>query len=342
MSTLSSYFDKLFSGVDEGLRDEFLQVKELHERDFPNYRDEFTNVFWKLYESVASLIDEHSPLEQKFFLRVGIVDPRYITKEDLGRLREVFEEVESEIFYYADEWLIAVKKGLIAHSTFEEAPQEPKPQRSTDVSWLRKEYERKVFERSIEEEKLRDLVSGVRGKGPYTKGVYVVFEEIQKTIGNLKRMDGEIKNLHDVLKTAEERSKNTAEAHTHLSAESEVRVLRQMVRKTLGKTGIPYPALSSNFLRDVPTILTKKKASQLFEEFTKLDPTILLRKVRGATVFMPPYFLLLPGYGEFGHCWEPVEGTNPYGRGRVFAPIFSRKGVEPFFQAFGDYRIWWL
>lgn len=53
---------------------------------------------------------------------------------------------------------------------------------------------------------------------------------------------------------------------------------------------------------------------------------------------MSPFVILVPGYGESGFCWEPIEGLNIYGRGRIVVPIFSRKGLDPFYQAFGEYR----
>ncbi len=96
--------------------------------------------------------------------------------------------------------------------------------------------------------------------------------------------------------------------------------------------------MNSNFLRDVNFLFAKQSTCKLLEELIFVEPSTFQRKIKNSTIFMPPYVVIVPSYGEVGFCWEPVEGTNIYGRGRVAIPIFSRKGIEPFYQAFGDYR----
>ncbi|MEN3042382.1 MAG: hypothetical protein ABDH59_03650 [Fervidobacterium sp.] len=181
------YFEKLFQGVDEGLKEEFFKRKRLQEENFNENKDSFSETFWDLYLSIAELLDDNSPLEQRFFIRAGIVDPRYMTKEDIERIKEVLRSEEDDVIFYADEWIVNVKKGKIPPSTFEDVIQEVKQERSFDVTWIEKEYERKLFERTVEEERLKDLVKGVQGKGPYSKGVYAIFDEIIRSIGKLKK-----------------------------------------------------------------------------------------------------------------------------------------------------------
>ncbi|WP_372589006.1 hypothetical protein QQE94_06175 [Fervidobacterium pennivorans subsp. shakshaketiis] len=336
------YFEKLLAGVEQSLKEEFLSLKQLNEENFSEYKDQFSEVFWKLYEAIAQNIDETSPLEQKFFLRLGLVDPRYLTKDDLERIKECMISQPDDTFYYVDEWLVAVKNGKINPSTFEEVIQEqPQEKRTYDYTWIEKEYERKLFERNVEEEKLKDLVKGVQGKGPYTKGVYVIFDEITKSIGKLKKLDNDIKNLKETLDKAREQAQavqRLPKSNGKSSAFTEPLVIRQMVKKTVGKLGIQYPALTSNYLREINAIFSKKKSLKLFEELKLLDPTTLRRTIKGTEVFMSPFVILVPGYGESGFCWEPIEGLNIYGRGRIVVPIFSRKGLDPFYQAFGEYR----
>jgi len=112
------YFDKMFKGIDEDLKREFLDIKELHDKGFQEYKDEFTDVFWKVYIAVAECITEDSPTEQKLLLRLGLVDPRYLSKDDLERIKETFSRDDSDIFYYVDEWLIAIKSGKIPPFNF--------------------------------------------------------------------------------------------------------------------------------------------------------------------------------------------------------------------------------
>ncbi|ODN30392.1 hypothetical protein [Fervidobacterium thailandense] len=336
-----AFFDNLFLGLDESLKREFLQIKELHEKDFQTYREDFVNAFWKVFEAVANVLNEDSPIEQKLFIRLGLVDPRYVGKDDLDRIKEMFSSFEHETVFYTDEWLIAVKSGKVQPSTFEDVIQDTGQPRTVDVTWLIKEYERKLNDRMIEEEKLRDLVKGVQSKGPYTKGVYVVLDEIVRTIGNLKRMDAEIKGLHETIASLEQvraTSKEIKETKKEQVIFSEVLVIKQMVKKSVGKFGINYPVLSSNFLKDVNFVFAKQVTCKLLEELISIEPSTFQRKIKNSTIFMPPYVIIVPSYGEIGFCWEPVEGTNIYGRGRVVIPTFSRKGVEPFYQAFGDYR----
>ncbi|MFN6992290.1 MAG: hypothetical protein ACK4MM_06175, partial [Fervidobacterium sp.] len=206
------YFDKLFIGVDNSIKEEFLRVKKLQEENFNDQKELFAEVFWQLYMNVAEILEDKSPLEQKFFIRAGIVDPRYLSKEDLERIKEIFKSEDSDTIYYADEWIIAVKSGKIPPSTFQDVIQDTVQQRTIDTSWLQKEYERKIFERTIEEEKLRDLVKGVQGKGPYSKGVYIIFDEIIKTIGTLRKMDNDIKSLKETIEKAEQQKQYTAKS----------------------------------------------------------------------------------------------------------------------------------
>lgn len=336
------YFEKLLTGVEVDLKKEFLSVKKLHEEKFSEYKDQFAEIFWKVYDAIAQQIDENSPLEQRFFLRLGLVDPRYLSREDLERIKECMTSEENDVFYYVDEWIIAIKKKRINQSTFEDVIQEQpqSAQKTYDYTWVEKEYDRKLYERTIEEEKLRDLVKGIQGKGPYSKGVYVIFDEIIKSLGKLKKLDNDVNTLFETLQKAKEQSQKaqmiTKDNKTLQLTEPSV--IKQMVKKVVGKLGTQYPSLTSNFLRDVNKIFSKKESLKLFEELKLLDPKTLTRNIRGTELFMPPYVILVPGYGENGFCWEPVEGLNIYGRGRVVVPIFSRKGIEPFYQAFGEYR----
>lgn len=332
------YFEKLFIGVDNSIKEEFLRAKKLQEENFSEHKDLFAEVFWQLYLNVAEIIEDKSPLEQKFFLRAGIIDPRYISKDDFERIKEVFKSEDNDTIYYADEWIIAVKNGKIPPSTFEDVIQDTGQKRTIDTSWLQKEYERKIFERSVEEEKLHDLVKGVQGKGPYSKGVYVIFDEIVKTIGTLRKMDNDIKALKETIEKAEQQKQHATKSSKTDSSFTEHLVIRQMVKKTIGKFGISYPGLISNYLKDVNKIFSKQFTNSMLERFKKIDPKILMRSIKGSEIFMPPYIILVPGYGELGFCWEPVEGLNIYGRGRIVLPLFSRKDVVPFFQAFGEYH----
>lgn len=332
------YFEKLFLGIDQGLKEEFLKRKKLQEENFNENKDSFTEIFWEMYLNIAEVLDENSPLEQKFFIRAGIVDPRYMVREDIERIREILKMEEDDTVYYTDEWIVRVKQGKIPPSTFEDVIQDSTQERKFDTTWIEKEYERRLFERTVEEEKLKDLVKGVQGKGPYSKGVYTIFEEIIKSIGRLKKMDNDIKTLKETLDKALEQQRLTSVKKSGEKQFTEHFVVRQMVKKVIGKVGIQYPALTSNYLRDVSKLLSKQYVKSLLERFKKIDPKIFNRSIKGTEVFMPPYIILVPGYGENGFCWEPVEGLNIYGRGRIVIPLFSRKGDEPFYQAFGEYR----
>ncbi|MGB9614467.1 MAG: hypothetical protein ACP5PP_04415 [Fervidobacterium sp.] len=334
------YFEKLLHSVKEDLKEEFLKRKKLQEENFSEFKDAFAEIFWEIFLNIAENLTEDSPMEQKLFIRTGIVDPRYLTKEDLERLKVLIKSEESDTIFYADEWILAVKSGKIPRSTFEDVIQEKGQERTVDVSWIEKEYERKIYDRTIEEEKLKDLANGVQGKGPYSKGVYYVFDEILKSIGRLKKLDGEIKTLKELLDKAQEQKnllskENLKGTENHFT---EHLVIRQMIKKVVGKMGINYPALTSVYLKDVNKIFSKQLVTQMLDEYKTIDPKTLTRNIRGTEIFMPPYVILVPGYGENGFCWEPIEGLNIYGRGRIVVPIFSRKGNEPFFMALGEYR----
>ncbi|HUM76656.1 MAG TPA: hypothetical protein PLC31_07725, partial [Fervidobacterium sp.] len=118
------YFDRLFDGIDKSLKEEFMAVKELQEKDFQGHKEEFAEVFWNVYMAVCEGISEDSPTEQRLLIRLGLIDPRYLSKDDLERIKETFSKQDSDVFYYVDEWLIAVKSGKIAPSTFEDVIQD--------------------------------------------------------------------------------------------------------------------------------------------------------------------------------------------------------------------------
>ncbi len=236
-----AFFENIFFGIEKSLKTEFLRIKELHEKDFQSYKEQFVNVFWQLFEAVANILNEDSPIEQKLFIRLGLVDPRYVGKDDLDKIKEMFSSFEHETVFYTDEWLIAVKNGKVRPSTFEDVIQNVEQQRTVDLTWLVKEYERKLNDRMIEEEKLRDLVKGVQSKGPYTKGVYVILDEIVRTAGNLRRMDSEIKGLYETIKNLEQNksvSKEAKEVTSEQRVFSEIFVVKQMVKNLLENSGL--------------------------------------------------------------------------------------------------------
>ncbi|MFN6992289.1 MAG: hypothetical protein ACK4MM_06170, partial [Fervidobacterium sp.] len=79
-------------------------------------------------------------------------------------------------------------------------------------------------------------------------------------------------------------------------------VIRQMVKHIIGKFGISYPGLISNYLKDVNKIFSKQFTNSMLERFKKIDSKILIRSIKGSEIFMPPYIILVPGYGELGFC----------------------------------------
>ncbi len=332
------FTDIVLSTVDEGLKEEFLNVKRLHEENFQDYKAEFERLYFEVYLDVARKIVKDSPKEQKIFLRTGLIDIRYVKPSDGEIIKKLVQDVDSDTFFYVDEWLIAVKEGKIRRSTFEEVIQSSQGPQVINIEMIEKEYERKLYERTILEERLRELVKGIQWKGPYTSGIYAIMDEVQKTLVNLRKLDSEIKNLFETIHTLKNQPKPTGTPKSTPEEFTEHNVIRQMIKKLVGKVGLSYPALTSMFLKEANFIFEKSKTIEMFEKFRKIDPTTLTRNIKGTEIFMPPYVIIAPCYGETGICWEPIEGNNIYGRGRLAVPLYSRKGLEPFFIAFGEYR----
>ncbi|QTA37409.1 hypothetical protein JYK00_06625 [Thermosipho ferrireducens] len=336
------FVEKLLKGVDKELAMRFLEIKMKFEKEFSNskLKREFVEVFWQLYDFIADNISEDSEIEKRLFLRYGLVDTKYLLKADLEKLKNIPFSEQEEDFFYVDEWLIAVKSGKVTPSSFEELRETKRVVAPLNITQIKKVYEEKLQERQTLEEKLKELVKGIESDGPYHSGILMIIQQVTDTCNALRQIDKEIHIIFNKLKDAENKL-GSREFHSQNKEEvfTEPLVIKQMVKKSIGRLGNNFPALATLYLRNVQKWGTKAEVRRVVSEIESIDYTIFMRKLDRVPVRFPPYFILIPGYGDIGFCWEPFEGMNfSTGRGRVVIPMFGKNLWVSVVQALGDYR----
>lgn len=122
--------------------------------------------------------------------------------------------------------------------------------------------------------------------------------------------------------------------------ENEANAIRQMIKMCVGRQGNHFPILASGFLpKETREYNFKAEVGKRLKQVEEMDPSIFDRVFRQNTNRIPPYILLMPGYGNYGICWEPYDKYNKAtSKGRIAVPIFTRGPVESISQAFGDFR----
>ncbi|MGL4393796.1 MAG: hypothetical protein ACRCS8_01015 [Brevinema sp.] len=121
---------------------------------------------------------------------------------------------------------------------------------------------------------------------------------------------------------------------------SEVDNIRQMHKMTVGRQGNLFPYLSSqNIPKETKDYLYKETVKKKLDEWLKIDPEAFFRTYKGENHNIPPYFILVPGYGTMGVCWEPLDPQNKqFSKGRISLPIYTRIPDASLLMAVGDIR----
>ncbi|OHD54752.1 MAG: hypothetical protein A2Y33_01905 [Spirochaetes bacterium GWF1_51_8] len=122
--------------------------------------------------------------------------------------------------------------------------------------------------------------------------------------------------------------------------ENEAGALRQMIKMCVGRQGNHFPILTSAFIpKETREYNFKSSVVDRLAGVEGLDGSVFSRTFRQATNRILPYLILVPGYGNFGICWEPYDKYNKAtSKGRIAIPIFTRIPDLTIQMALADFR----
>lgn len=336
------YFENLLKGVPNELAREVLDVKREIESNFndSSAKARFIKVAWNLYKYLAENIDESFEIEKRLFLRYGMLDTKYLNSRDLERIKRIPFVDNKENIFYVDEWLLAVKKGEVNESSYFEVNEKKSKVTKGNIKFFVDAFNEKINERSKIEKELQRIVENIDGgEESYKPQVLKLIDEAISKLKRLKVINRDIEILEDQLKDLKNKNKQESNFLEETRTSNEHEVIMQMINKSIGRLGNKFFVLTSIFLANVSEIGYKEVVERKIREIEMIDYKIFYRRVRGIDVKIEPYFILVPGYGDYGFCWEPFEGMNTVsGRGRVVIPMFPKSLSVSVLYALGDYR----
>ncbi|MBT1247442.1 hypothetical protein [Thermosipho sp. 1244] len=333
------YFENLLKGVSKDLAKEVVSAKIALEKNFNDstIKRKFIEVVWKLYEYLCRNITEDYEIEKRLFLRFGLLEPKYLSTSDVQKIRKIPFVEEVENVFYVDEWLLAVKNGKINPSSYLETIEQPRVLTS-NVSSFTKAFEEKITERKKYEKEVLEIVKNISFEDkPYNKAILSLIDQAIERLKKLKQLNREVEILYNQIEDLEKKQLSDEKIENKKEF-TEYMVIKQMLNKSVGRLGNRFLVLSSIFLTNA-FMLTKEVLKNKIEEVEKIDYKIFQRSIKGVNIRFLPYFIIVPGYGDYGFCWEPFEGLNFLsGRGRVVIPMFPKNLDIAILRALGDYR----
>ncbi|ABR31254.1 hypothetical protein SU69_07125 [Thermosipho melanesiensis] len=335
------YFENLIKGIPKDLAKEVFNAKVELEKDFnnSNAKRKFINAVWKLYEYLCENIEEDYEIEKRLFLRFGLLEPKYLNSEDIRKIKEIPFINQDENIFYVDEWLLAVKKGIVNPSSYIETVEKRRKVLSSNITSFQKAFEEKILKRKRLESEIKEIVNNIKDENkPYNKAVLGLIDEAVDRLKKLKQLNREIEILYEQIGDLKEKQKDEKLPQEEIKF-TEHLVVKQMLNKSIGRLGNKFLVLTSIFLTGVSEIGTKDVIKRKIEKIEKIDYKVFLKNTKGVDIRFLPYFILVPGYGDYGFCWEPFEGLNfVSGRGRVVIPMFPKNLDISVIYALGDYR----
>lgn len=339
-------------------------------------KDQFTGLFWDLYSRIALKIGPNLSNAKRLFLRYGLVDLRYLTPEDQKFILEQHltpVDYANETIFFVDEWLQGIAEGHIKASATDETESKTKStpvlpgqmsakrEKAESLMHVEKErYNRFFLERRECINRLANIAEHLHELSKDEElGIEGMFSPEQiKMVDDLSVIQKDIRRLHKdmiasvrVIAKAHEQIKDAlAEEEPVLAAGAfsvgaevisrEVQAVRQMAKMTVGRQGNQFPFLSSSVMpKESRDYLFRDVVKKKLQYWLELDPEAFNRAYKGETLNIPPYIILVPGYGTIGACWEPLDSNNKqFGRGRITLPIFTRMPDVSILSAVGDLR----
>ena len=306
-----------------------------------------------------------------------MLDLRYLSTEDQQLILSIpFEDKDpEETIYYLDEWMIGICEGKIQPSIVDEAAP-VKQSASGEVMAVqaklekvqgqadgeRSNYVNYLNQKRSAEKGLSDIVRIVTThrndpvideEEPYSDDQISKLDELMSMARELKKYDREMQiarnnyyNKYDDVKVVEQELKAlTLDGKAAVTVDSktamgEMNAVRQMIKMSVGRQGNHFPILINGFVpRETKDYLFKGNVINHIKDIERLDKSLFERTFKRVLHRIPPYIILVPGYGNYGTCWEPYNKYNKAtSKGRVAMPIFCKNPRFTMTVGFADLR----
>ncbi len=368
------YYKKVLSGEGEkaqrlhGILQRYIAAKDPKDRGV--FRMQIINAYWDFLAGVAAKSVSKIVDAKTFALRFGLLHPTFLTKDQRDLLATVVRDNDLGVsVYYLDEWLKSVGTGSVKPSSTDEV----RVSKSNEQARLQQLLEKaqgkregaknllksKCDERKSYEEVLKQKVSSIIVhnpmtnfpdlSSPYNEGQKAAIAEIQSILQSLVRSDRDLSsNLNDfnqanvdVETLTQKVNESGGGVSMNLQAvETEFETIRQMAKLTVGRQGNHFPILTREYYRCGPLDLgTRENVIKQLAWIESVDVEAYHRNYKGKANRIVPYVILIPGYGDFGVCWEPFDRYNrATSRGRIAVPMYSKSLRLAVIQAVADLR----
>jgi len=358
----NSSFDDLMSTADseiaarfQSLFQKFYATQDPQERT--DARGRLIPTFWNLAESLAKYCSSKKtiPAHLRNFFRFGVVDPKLISEEHRKFLASLFLTPETkDPIFYTDEWLHQVTSGKIAPSELDETQtvnQARFLKGNVKLDKIRSHLDMKLQAMEAYNIKItgkeNSLIEAAQHlqqrtpdpelnnqRPPYERDHKKRLSDISTLIKDLSLLNHKlelstneyIRSMHQLKKLEHESSEEESTSFNQNIALSEMRIVRQMVKLCIGRSGNHFPFLSNPYFSgELINIGFRENIINILAEIEFLDNNVFTRTHRDVTTRIIPNILLVPSYGDLGICWSPFEkysrGTS---RGRVIIPMYPR------------------
>jgi hypothetical protein len=333
-------------------------------------RQQFTTVDWEFLAGVARKATGKMPDPKKYLLRFGILHPTFLKAENRAFFSKIVVNNElNQPVYYLDEWFRGVGTGVIRNSTTDEV----RVAKSNAASRMRQLLEKAVGkrdgarsllkvkdgERISLEQALLELTKQVMEHIPleelpdihscYNDSQKRVLGEIQETLKALLKADRDLDlylrdyyQADEDVKSLEQKVEQEGEAAVLDvgAVDTEFNTVRQMAKMTIGRQGNHFPLLTDEYFRCGPNdVGFRENIIALMARIESIDPEAFCRVYKNRLNRIAPYVVLIPGYGDYGICWEPFDRFNrATSRGRIALPMYPKSLIIALLSAIGDLR----
>jgi hypothetical protein len=350
------------------LLQKLLQSKDAKDRT--QYRLQIIPVFWEYFGTVATESVLSPPDPKKFLLRFALLHPGLLAPEHRKLFSTVIRENNTnEPVYYLDEWFAGVGRGEIHASSTDEAPvargnsdahlkelqEKARGKLEAAQGMVRLKHREKLDAESLLKSRIDMLTKHMAARvfpevfERYTDEQRKMFTEIQDDMKNMVKTDREIENLLREIDTAQSDINNLSlkmtdsgpvAAFDTQAITSEFQTIRQMCKMTIGRQGNAFPMLTSEHYHCMPNgVATRENVISVLSWIECIDAEAYIRVYRRQTERIVPYVILLPTYGDYGVCWEPLERSNKAtSRGRIAVPMYPKNLTIAILKAVADLR----
>jgi hypothetical protein len=347
-------------------------AKAADPKDRALYRQQIVSAYWNYLATIAPAAANALNDPKKYLLRFAMLNPAALT----GESRALFARVNpddpfSHVICYLDEWFKMVGKGDIAASSTDE-----KYTRNADSTHYKELLERANGklngttglinttneQRRDVEAHFRQITALVMQHQPCLNGpagIDACYSDAQKrdltdmaeVVRQMLKLDRQmvtlLENYNDNkedIRSIQARLSQVSKAESvsvNLQAiNTEFESVRQMAKMTIGRQGNAFPFLCAEYFRVPPPELgCRENVIKMLDWTERIDKDLFVRHYRNHVNRVVPFVLLLPTYGDYGICWEPVPRTNRVtGRGRIAIPMYPKHLKTAVLTALGDFR----